>query len=171
MNLQRRILEYFTDMERKLTGFDKSKIKKFIPGPLHVQMQRRVMDELLKSMDSLKILSGIRGAGSTGSRGHELATILRNEIAEALMQVSQVFSPNQIIKAKGDTIAGLYVLADGVAHICEDDDTVLARLGKGDVIEEEAVWRQVVGEDGFTVQHCVRIGSFQLLFLFSSNLS
>ena len=71
MNLQRNILEYFTNLERKLKGFDKSKIEKSIPGPLQVQMRRRVMEELLQSMDSLRILSQIRGSGSTGCRGQE----------------------------------------------------------------------------------------------------
>jgi len=204
MNLQRCILEYFTNLERKLKGFDKNKIEKSIPDPLHIQMRRSIMEGLLKSMDSLKILNGIRGSGSTGCRGmslmfvsllferedsltrsrsslththththihtshttgQELAKVLQNEIAEALMQDSQVFSPDQIIKAKGDTIVGLYVLADGIANVCEEDNKILARLGQGDVIEEEAVWHQVLGESGFTVQHTVRARTYCTIYV------
>eukprot|EP00940_MAST-03C_sp_MAST-3C-sp2_P000544 g544.t1 len=139
MRLQRRILDYFDNMESVMHGAKTDKIERHIPRPLCVRMMRHAMHRLLDSVDSLRLVADARGPGIAGIAGDDLYRALKNEVAEALMESREVFSPGQIVKRAGDSLTGLYVLSSGIATVETD-----VKLVAGDAIEERLAWRSVL---------------------------
>eukprot|EP00939_MAST-03C_sp_MAST-3C-sp1_P001566 g1566.t1 len=158
MRLQRRVLEYFENLDAVMKGTESAKVEKTLPGPLRTRLMRRVASELLESVDSLRLVAstidqstGARRSiisGLSGFSGNNLYLAVKNEIAELLMGVREVFSPGEIVKRKGDPVTGLFVLATGVACV-EDvrgsfsEGQKYIKLIRGDIIEEHLVWREI----------------------------
>lgn len=170
ITLQRRVLEWVKNVDSVLQGVKDDTIKTYIPPPLHRAMVREKMNALLGSLDALRFVKRVKGPGLNGARDTDLFHVVRNEIADSLSQVSQVFLPGELILGAGRAITGLQVIAHGLAHVYRvgNETSVVAKYTTGDVIEEEAVWRSLWGERSYTIRDNVRAKMYCTIYYLSN---